>query len=247
MRLRGYLRFHKSSSCLAKVIVVGISLIPTVANAQSSTFYLNGIYSSYSMTSLNHWENTLRNSLGIIKVNDDLSFRNSIIIGGEIHWDHDEFSNGFFIGLGSTDGSIAYQDLLGSAITNMGVDFKLLGGSIAVPIFYSNKLSIKPGIRASLISGRLTITDSSAPGKELSAVSTNIGINPNLSTTLNTTKRISLRAIIGYEFLIPGKLRDPENRDYYLINTSTQNPIKLNIDGFRIGLSLGYIIKRNPE
>lgn len=241
MRLRESQRLFNSFGCLTKAIVLGISLIPTILFAQSTTIYLNGIYSSYSMTSFNHWENTLRNSPSAIKVKD-LSFRNSIIIGGEILWDHDEFSNGFFIGVGTTDGNISYEDLSGPSITDINVNFKQLGGSIAVPIFHSEKISIKPGIRASLILGKLNITDSSVPGKELNAVSTNIGINPNLSTSLSTTKRISIRALIGYEFQIPGKLKDPKDRDYYLINSITKNPIKLDIDGFRLGLSIGYTI-----
>ncbi|MEP2667456.1 MAG: hypothetical protein ABJH04_00590 [Cyclobacteriaceae bacterium] len=243
MRLREYLRFHRLTGNLATIIFIGFNLITTDISAQSTTIYLNGIYSSYSMTSFNHWENTLRNSTGTVKVKD-LSFQNSLIVGGEIHLNNNEFSNGFFLGYGSTNGSISYETSSGPSLTNIDVNFKLLGGSIAVPIFRSDKISIQPGIRTSLIFGKLTITDNSVPGKELNAVSTNIGINPNISTTLNTAKRICVRVIIGYEFQIPGKLKDPENPDYYLINASTKNPIKLNIDGFRLGLSIGYIIRK---
>ncbi|MCB0490077.1 MAG: hypothetical protein KDC99_16460 [Cyclobacteriaceae bacterium] len=198
------------------------------------------------MTSLEHWENSLRNSSGPIFVKSGLTFSDNLALGGEIEFETVQNQRiGIFFASTKTDGSLSYQDLNGLWVVNMKAKFNSVGSSLAVPIYQSNHFSLHPGIKGSAIFGHLTVTDTAVPGEELNVITTNVGVNPNLSAAFIIINRLSIRTQIGYEFQITGKLKDPSDKKAYLINSGTGNPIVLNGDGLRLGIGIGYsLIKK---
>lgn len=231
-------------SCLHTVILM-IFLMTSVNTLGQVRFSLSMGYGSYAMDDLKDVQEAINNQNGIVDLQSLTSFPSYFQYEGGMQYD---FKNGFMTGLlvgyGSTGAHSNYSDYSGSITADQLIHYTSLTLSLGFVANPDKKWQFSFDLRPAAYFNTLQLTFDQQIGTEkihdeYDFKSRNITLQP---TGMINRKfgAFGIYASAGFSInLKGGKLALTDNKDSYLINSSS-DPAIADWSGFRIGMGINY-------
>ncbi len=219
-------------SILASLVLSGSCI------AQTGSIFIETNYNTFTHSSLKSFQEEFINDIPEvpIQVNDNFPAHFGFTVGYTIN----AISSSLFFNYNTTGGKISYSDFSGTIRTTQLLKGYTVGGSYLLKIIKdSEKLHL--GLKAFSTFSSLEVSNY---GQLLDTVneatidfrSIDIGIGANLIYE-HPISFFKLRAVIGYDLVLGGKLFFKENKDFHLEN-NTGDTVKTGWSGLRTGIGI---------
>jgi len=223
-----------------KYLIIGFWLVYNIGYSQKGGVFVELNYNSFMHTSLKSFQEEFIGDMPEIpiKVNDNFSANFGITAGYKIN----SLNAAFFFSYNSTGGKISYSDYSGIVRLSQPLKAYSLGGEYFIQLDRSNP-NLSLGLKGFTTYSMLEINSHTQILGEVSKdniklQSTDFGVGGRLIYEYPLSF-FMLRASIGVDIVIGGKLKFKENNDYHLENNNG-DPVKTNWTGLRTGIGVSF-------
>lgn len=218
--------------------ILAIFILSDFCIAQTGSVFAELNYNTFSHSSLKSFQEEFINDVPDIpvKVNDNFPANFGFTLGYTIN----TINTSFFFNYNTTGGKISYSDFSGRIRITQPLKGYTFGGSYLFKIFKeSEKLHL--GLKAFATFSSLEINSynellDTVNEDSLKFSSTDLGIGVNLIYEY-PVYFFKIRATIGYDLVLGGKLLFKENKDVYL-ESNNGDSVKTGWSGLRTGIGI---------
>ncbi|MEQ1587771.1 MAG: hypothetical protein ABL895_17935 [Cyclobacteriaceae bacterium] len=225
-------------------LILVIFLMTSINTPGQVRFSLAMGYGSYAMDDLKEIQEAI-NQTGIVDLQSLISFPPYYQYEGGMHYDFkNDFMTGLLVGYGSTGAHSNYSDYSGSITSDQLINYTSLTLSLGFVANPHKKWQFSLDLRPAVYFNALQLTFDQQIGtekihEEYDFKSRNITLQP---TGMINRKfgAFGIHASVGFSInLKGGKLALTDNKDSYLINSSS-DPAIADWSGFRLGMGINY-------
>ena len=227
---------------MKKIITIITLLLTLTSNSQQGKIFIETNYNTFSHSSLSNFQQEFKADLNPVplKTVDDFPANIGFTIGYEII----DSDVAIFLGYNATGGKLSYSDYSGVVKLEESLNSITFGGIYYVNITQQNK-NLRLGFQAFSMISSLTIDSYSKIGNLLEESSLGFqSFDFGVGAQLNYEYPLSffiLKANIGFDLVIGGKLIFDENNEAHLINNSNED-VKTGWTGLRTGFGIAIPI-----
>ena len=221
-----------------KYLIIGFWLVYNIGYSQEGSIFVELNYNSFMHTSLKSFQEEFRGDMPEIpiKINDNFPANFGITAGYKIN----SLDAALLFSYNSTGGKISYSDYSGIVRLTQPLKAYSLGGEYFIELDKSSS-NLSLGLKGFMTYSMLEIDSYTQIADEVNKdniklQSIDFGVGGRLIYEYPLSF-FMLRASIGVDVVIGGKLKFKENNEYHLENNNG-DPVKTNWTGLRTGIGI---------